>query len=174
MRAIKAIVMVSLLLVVVSPVLADGETEPSQSFRITIQSFSGDVGSEIQVNGRGAKADYAVFISLATQPHTADGALVTKEIGPNPDGTFSTSLMIPTDAVNGRYYIRGEQFNQNGNTSQYYFNEFIVGTATDDALLPVTGTVPGTPFTITTTLALILLTILIRRGLSATKAHYND
>ena len=144
-----------------------GDGDSPRSLQLEVSPAGGQAGSSVTVTGSGADPNREVVITLSPQPHTADGALETVRLS-TPDGTFAVSLTIPAETPDGRYYIRGEQFTKNGGVLQYYYNEFIVA-AVSDALLPVTGTVPGTPFSVTTALALLLVIMMALRGIYAVK-----
>ena len=150
-----------LLMCIASPTVAQTNDttiiDVTRNLRISIQAFSGSIGEEVTVEGTGANVKSPVILSFSSQPHTSEAAFVTQSVTPNSDGSFTGSLVVPNEMSSGRYYIRGEQFDSDGTVLQYYYNEFVVNPTTEAALLPVTGTVPGTSLTITTTLALLII-----------------
>lgn len=166
---IRLLISILLLLVVAwmaGPVSA-GDGDSPRSLRISISPVSGNNGSEITVTGNGAVPEQLVVVTLSPQPDTAEGAFATATVTPEADGAFSVSLIVPPDLSEGRYYVRAEQLNDNGNVIHYYYNAFIVGAAGGGNFLPETGTIQGTPFTITAALALLLLVGLVTRGIYA-------
>jgi len=136
----------------------------ANTLRITISPVLGEPGTVVSVLGTGADPAFKVVVTLAPQAGTADGAFSTVTITPADDGTFETSFVVPDDIAAGRYYLRAEQFSDTGNAMQYYWNGFTVGAAPESALLPETCAIPGTPFTVTAMLALLLLAGLVLRG----------
>ena len=142
-----------------------GDTEPAVDIRIGITPTQGDPGTDITVTGTGADPARTVFVTLSPQADSAEGALATVEVQPESDGSFSATLTVPDDTPDGRYAVRAEQFADSGNPLQYYWNAFIVGAGGEGPLLPVTGTFPGTPLTITAGIALFLLAAMLLRGL---------
>jgi hypothetical protein len=118
------------------------------------------------VTGTGAKPGTTVSISLSPGAETAEGALVTVDVEPAQDGTFSTNLTIPEDTEDGIYAIRAEQLTENGNTLQYYWNAIIIGSGGDGPLLPDTGgVIEQAAAGGITVLAVILVVALVMRGL---------
>ena len=170
-RLIAFFLLLSLVVLMVDPVFAgDGDDVP-RDIRITISPFSGNAGATISVSGSGADPGQAVIVTLSPRPDTAEGALVRVTVSAVKDGTFSATLSVPADVADGRYYVRGEQFTASGNVMQYYYNSFIVGAPAEIALLPVTGTVPGMPLTVTATLALLLILTMTARGVYALRTR---
>ena len=149
------------------PVFAGEGDDTPRSLRITISPTSGIVGTAISVSGSGADAGQPVFVSLSPAPDTAEGAFVVESVSAAKDGSFSATITVPEGVADGRYFVRGEQFTENGNVMQYYYNSFVVGNPGPEAFLPVTGTLPGTSLTVTAALALLLLSALVLRGLYA-------
>jgi len=139
----------------------------ARTLRITISPVLGDPGTEVDIQGTGANPDFDVVIALAPQADSAEGAFATVTVTPAADGTFSTSFTIPENMTDGRYFLRAEQISDTGSVLQYYWNGFTVGAAPAGALLPETGAIPGTPFTVTAMLALLLLTGMVLRGVYA-------
>jgi len=168
-RIIISFLLLYLVTLMAGPVFAGGETDVPRDLRVAINPFSGNVGTQIFVSGSGAYPDREVIVTLSPQPNTAAGALATITASAAKDGTFSATLSVPDGTPDGRYYVRGEQFTPNGGVLHYYYNEFIVGILSGDALLPVTGSVLNTPFNVTTTLALLLVFAMAVRGIYAIK-----
>ncbi len=142
----------------------DGVTN---TLRITISPVLGKPGTVVDVQGTGADPAFDVVVTLAPQADSADDAFATVTVTPADDGTFAASFTIPDGMADGRYYLRAEQFSATGNVLQYYWNGFTVGAMAESALLPETGAIPGTPFTVTAMLALLLLVGMVLRGVYA-------
>ncbi|MFQ5435405.1 MAG: hypothetical protein ACE5FD_11070 [Anaerolineae bacterium] len=165
-RVAFSIILLALVLLLGGTVYAgEGDTGAAVSIRISITPVQGDPGAEITVTGTGADPTLAVFVTLSPQADSAEGALVTVEVNPADDGSFSATLTVPDDTPDGRYAVRAEQFAAGGNVLQYYWNAFTVGAGGEGPLLPVTGTLPGTTLTITAGIALFLLAVMLGRGL---------
>lgn len=143
----------------------------ANTLRITISPVLGEPGTVVDVQGTGANPDFDVVIALAPQADSADDAFATVTVTPADDGTFAASFTIPDSVADGRYFLRAEQFSDTGNVLQYYWNGFTVGTMAEGALLPETGAIPGTPFTVTAMLALLLAVGLVLRGAYAVTSH---
>jgi hypothetical protein len=142
-----------------------GSSDAPVDIRISINPTQGDPGESIAVTGTRAKPGSTVFISLSPGAETAEGALVTVEVDPAADGTFSTNLTIPADTEDGIYAIRAEQLSERGNVLQYYWNAVIVGNGGDGPLLPTSGgVIEAEANTGITTLALILIGLLMLGG----------
>lgn len=166
-RLVASFLLVCLVALMTNPVFAGEGDDLPRDIRITINPFSGNAGTTITVSGSGADPGQPVIVTLSLRPNTAEGALASTTVSAVKDGTFSATLSVPANIADGRYYVRGEQFTANGNVMQYYYNTFIVGAPTEVAMLPVTGTVPGTSLTITATLALLLILSMTARGVYA-------
>lgn len=165
-RIIFSLFLLSLVLLMGNTVFAgDGSSGAAVSIRMAITPLQGVAGTAISVSGTGADPALAVVVALAPQADSSAGALVATTVKPAADGTFSASLTVPANTADGRYAVRVEQLDSAGKLQQYYWNAFTVGAGGGDNLLPVTGTVPGTPLTITATLALLLTAGMVLRGL---------
>jgi hypothetical protein len=155
-----AMILAMVLLLPTSIALAGGETDAT--IRITISPINGDPGTDIAVTGEGAKPDIPVQVMIATNGDTGQGEIARVEVTPAEDGTFSTTITVPEGTADGDYAVRAEQRNQGGGLIHYYWVGFQVGGG--DALLPVTGTLPGTSVTITAALAALLVVVLAVQG----------
>ena len=162
--AISIILLLTVLVMGQTVFAGDGQIN---TLRITISPVMGDVGTVVEVLGTGANPDFDVVITLAPQSDSADGAFASTTVSPTDEGAFEATLTIPDDIDEGRYFLRAEQFADSGNVLQYYWNGFTVGAVADASLLPETGTLPGTPFTITASLGLLLAASLVLRGIYA-------
>jgi hypothetical protein len=149
------------------PVFAGEGDDTPRSLSIAISPVSGNVGTVISISGNGADAGQPVFVSLSPAPDSAEGAFVVESVSAAKDGSFSAAITVPEGVTDGRYFVRGEQFTDIGNAMHYYYNSFVVGNPGPEAFLPVTGTLPGTPLTVTAALALLLVLALVTRGLYA-------
>ena len=166
----RILISVGLLYVVTlmaGPVFAEGGHAAPQDLTIVISPSGGEAGDNIAVVGSGADPTKNVTLSLSSDAHSSADALASTEFSTSADGTFEASIAVPADTADGQYYVRAEQFRANGSRLHYYYNAFIVGISGEDALLPETGTVAGTPFTATATLSLLLLVAMGLRGLYA-------
>ncbi len=158
LRVMLALTLAALLLLPIATVWAGGET----TLRITISPISGDPGVSIAVTGQGAQAGLPVKVMLVTNGDTGEGSIADVSVNPAADGTFSATLVVPKDAQNGSYAVRAEQRKQNGSLIQFWWVGFNVGGG--GALLPVTGTLPGTSIAFTTVLAALLVAALAFQG----------
>jgi len=166
-RIALSLLLLGIVFLMTGPVFAgDGDPDPAVSIRMVITPVQGNAGTEISVSGTGADSTLKVHITLSPQAGSAESALATVEVAPNPDGSFSATLTVPAGTADGRYAVRAEQFLATGGLLHYYWNAFTVG-AGGEALLPVTGSVPGTPFTVTAALALLLVVGMAIRGVYA-------
>lgn len=159
-RSIVAITLAATLLLPVSTVLAGGGEETT--LRITISPINGDPGTDIAVTGEGARTEVPVKIMIATNGDTGEGVIAEMEVDPADDGTFSATITVPDGTADGSYAVRAEQRNQGGGLIHYWWVGFQVGGGS--ALLPVTGTLPGTSITITAALAALLVMVLMAQG----------
>ena len=150
---------VTLLLLVTSSALAGGE---ETTLRITISPVSGDPGTDIAVTGEGARAGIPVKVMIVTNGDTGEGAIAEVEVDPAEDGTFSATIVVPEGTADGSYAVRAEQRNQGGGLIHYWWVGFQVGGG--EALLPETGTLPGTSITVTAALAALLVAGLVAQG----------
>jgi hypothetical protein len=181
MKYAVILVLVVGLLVAASPALAQ-----EISLFSNINPMHGGPGTEVTVSGSGAWPNQNVIVSLAPQAESNAGALVTLEVTPNTDGTFSTILTIPEEEISpGVYFVRTEQANPERFISQYYWNTVRVGTLMLPAVaaetempvvivgeapaeLPVTGGAAATPSRVIVLLGLVLVAVgLVGRGLYA-------
>ncbi len=162
----------SLALLFAGPVLAgQGDPDPGVTIRIGLDRSQADPGERVTVSGRGAIAGRNVTVMIAPQADSAVGALVTEEVIPADDGTFSAVLTVPDDADDGIYAIRAEQRAANGAVIQYYWNIFTIGAGGSGPFLPKAGGIASNPSLsltmVTATLALLLVTGLVARGVYA-------
>lgn len=165
-RIIFSLFLLSLVLLMGSTVFAgDGNSGAAVSIRMAITPLQGEVGTSISVSGTGANPALDVIVALAPQADSSAGALASVTAKPAADGVFSATLTVPANTADGRYAVRVEQLDSAGKLQQYSWNAFTVGAGGGDNLLPVTGTVPGTPLTITAALALLLTAGMMLRGL---------
>lgn len=165
-RILFSLFLLSLVSLMGSTVFAgDGSSGAAVSIRVGITPLQGQVGTSISVSGTGANPALDVVVALSPQGDSSAGALATITAKPAADGTFSATLTVPANTADGRYAVRVEQLDSAGKLQQYSWNAFTVGAGGGDNLLPVTGTVPGTPLTITATLALLLSAGMVLRGL---------
>lgn len=148
------------LLLPASTVLAGGETETT--LRITISPVNGDPGTDIAVTGEGAKTGIPVKVMIVTNGDTGEGVVEDVSVDPADDGTFSATISVPEGTEDGSYAVRAEQRNEGGGLIHYWWVGFQVGGG--DALLPETGTLPGTSITVTAALAALLVAGLITQG----------
>lgn len=159
-RIVIAITLATMLLLPVSTALAGGETQAT--LRITISPINGDSGTDIAVTGEGAKAGVSVTVMIVTNGDTGAGVIQKAEVDPKEDGTFEAAIVVPEGTEDGSYAVRAEQRNERGGLIHYYWVGFQVGSG--DALLPVTGTLPGTSVTVTAALAALLVIVLAVQG----------
>ncbi len=159
-RHLVAATLIVLLLFLVSSAAAGGESDTS--LRITISPLNGDPGSDISVTGEGARAGIPVKVMIVTNGDTGEGVIAEVELDPAEDGTFSTNIAVPDGTEEGNYAVRAEQRSESGGLIHYWWVGYQVGGS--DALLPVTGTLPGTTITITAALAALLVGSLIFQG----------
>ena len=169
-RVIMSLFLLGAVFLMAGPVYAgDG----SVSLRIVISPVVGQAGTEINVSGTGAEPSQPVHLSLTGQDAATGSAVLETKVTPNPDGTFSATLVVPASTADGRYVVNAEQFNAGGNLQQFYWNAFTVGNCCSEALLPETGSVPGTPFTVTAALAMLLIVGMAVRGVYAVAVNKN-
>jgi hypothetical protein len=161
LRVVVAITVAAVLLLPVSTAFAGGDTETT--LRITISPINGDPGTDISVTGEGAKTELPVKVMIVTNGDTGEGAIAEVEVDPADDGTFSATISVPEGTEDGSYAVRAEQRNEGGGLIHYWWVGFQVGGG--NALLPVTGTIPGTSITITAALAALLVVVLAFQGM---------
>ncbi len=159
-RDVIAITLIAMLLVPVSTALAGGEKQAT--LRIAISPINGDPGTDIAVTGEGAKAGVPVKVLIVTNGGTGAGVIQEVEVSPKEGGTFEATIVVPEGTKDGSYAVRAEQRNEDGGLIHYYWVGFQVGSG--DALLPVTGTLPGTSITVTAALAALLVIVLAVQG----------
>lgn len=159
-RIVIAIALSILLLLPASVVFAGGGRGPT--LRIAISPIAGDPGTEIAVTGQGAQAETPVQVLIVANGDTGQGEIARLEVTPAPDGTFAATITVPEGTAHGGYAVRAEQRNQSGGLIQYWWVGFQVGGG--NALLPVTGTLPGTSITVTAALAALLVAGLAFQG----------
>jgi hypothetical protein len=160
LRVMIALTLVAILSLPVSIAFAGGETETT--LRITISPINGEPGTDIAVTGEGAKPDIPVKVMIVTNGDTGEGSIAEVEASPASDGTFSATIAVPENTADGSYAVRAEQRNQSGGLIQYWWVGFRVGGG--EALLPVTGTLPGTSISVTVALAALLVAGLAVQG----------
>ncbi|GAB4540299.1 MAG: hypothetical protein Kow0063_29950 [Anaerolineae bacterium] len=166
-RIVIAIMLAALLLMPASVVVAGGETDAT--IRITISPVNGDPGTDIAVTGEGARAGIPVQVMIVANGDTGEGEIARVEVTPAEDGTFSATIEVPEGTADGSYAVRAEQRNEGGGLIHYWWVGFQVGGG--DALLPETGTLPGTSITITAILAALLVSVLIFQGIRRALRH---
>jgi hypothetical protein len=159
----------SLIALFASPVLAgQGNPDPGVTIRIGLDRSQADPGEGVTVSGSGAIVGRNVAVMIAPQADSAAGALVTEQVVPADDGTFSAVLTVPDDAEDGIYAIRAEQRAANGAVIQYYWNIFTIGAGGSGPFLPKVGGIiagPSLSLTMATAaLGLLLVTGLVARG----------
>lgn len=159
-RGVLTAAFIALLLLPISLAWAGGET--GTTLRITISPINGDPGTDIAVTGEGAKAGIPVKVMIVTNGDTGAGAIAEVTVDAAADGKFSAKLTVPEGTKDGNYAVRAEQRNQQGGLIQYWWVGFQVGGG--NALLPVTGTLPGTSVTITAALGALLVIALAVQG----------
>jgi hypothetical protein len=159
LRVMIAVTLAAVLLLPASAAIAGG-TETT--LRITISPINGEPGTDIAVTGEGAKPGIPVKVMIVTNGDTGEGSIADVEANPASDGTFSATIAVPENTADGSYAVRAEQRNQSGGLIQYWWVGFRVGGG--EALLPVTGTLPGTSITITAALAALLVAGLAVQG----------
>jgi len=166
-RLIVSILLLGLVALLAGPVSAGEGVDTPRDIRIAINPFSASAGTAISVSGSGAEVGRQVVVTLSIRADSAEGALLSITVDPAADGTFSTTVTVPNDTADGRYYIRAEQFTDNGNVLQYYYNELVIGNPGEEAFLPETGQLSGVSLTVTAALGLLLFVALILRGVYA-------
>jgi len=154
------IILAIVLLLPTSSAFAGGETDAT--IRITISPINGDPGTDIAVTGEGAKPGILVQVMIVSNGDTGQGEIAKVEVTPAEDGAFSATVTVPEGTSDGSYAVRAEQRNQGGGLIHYYWVGFQVGGG--NALLPVTGTLPGTSITITAALAALLVIVMAVQG----------
>ncbi len=159
-RVAMVIMLAVVLLLPTSIAFAGGETDAT--IRITISPINGDPGTDIAVTGEGAKPGITVQVMIVANGDTGEGEIAKVEVTPAEDGTFSATITVPEGTPDGSYAVRAEQRNQGGGLIHYYWVGFQVGGG--DALLPVTGTLPGTSITVTAALAALLVIVMAVQG----------
>ncbi len=159
-RVAMVIMLAVVLLLPTSIAFAGGETDAT--IRITISPINGDPGTDIAVTGEGAKPGITVQVLIVANGNTGEGEIAKVEVTPAEDGTFSATITVPEGTPDGSYAVRAEQRNQGGGLIHYYWVGFQVGGG--DALLPVTGTLPGTSITVTAALAVLLVIVMAVQG----------
>jgi len=160
LRIVVVMTLLAVTLVPISPALAGGEKETT--LRITISPINGDPGTDIAVTGEGAKAAIPVKVMIVTNGDTGEGSIANVSADPAADGKFSATVKVPEGTKDGNYAVRAEQRNQKGDLIHYWWVGFQVGGG--NALLPVTGTLPGTSIAITAALAALLVVALAVQG----------
>jgi hypothetical protein len=159
-RHLFAVALFVLLLFLAFGVAASGEADAT--LRITISPVNGDPGTEIAVTGEGARSGIPVKVMIVTNGDTGEGFIAEVEVDPAEDGAFSTNIAVPEGTADGSYAVRAEQRSDGGSLIHYWWVGFQVGGSA--ALLPVTGTLPGTTVTITAALAALLVGGLLFQG----------
>jgi hypothetical protein len=159
-RVVTAVALSILLLLPASMVWAGGGAGPT--LRIVISPINGDPGTEIAVTGKGAKPGIPVQVMLVGNGDTGEGEIARVEVVPAEDGAFSATIIVPEGAADGNYAVRAEQRSESGGLLHYWWVGFQVGGG--NALLPVTGTLPGTSITVTAALGALLVAVLAFQG----------
>jgi hypothetical protein len=159
-RSVLAVTLVMLLCLPAPLALAAGEAAPT--LRIIISPLGGFPGTDITVIGEGARPGIPVQVLLVEDGDTGAGPINQGEVDPADDGNFLTSLAVPEGTENGKYAVRAEQRNQAGGLIHYWWVGFQVG---DVPLLPISGGLPGTAFSLTATLTPLLAAALIGQGI---------
>jgi hypothetical protein len=139
---------------------AGGGTGPT--LRIAISPINGDPGTEIAVTGKGANPGTPAQVMIVANGDTGEGEIARVEVMPAENGTFSATIIVPEGTADGNYAVRAGQRNQNGGLIHYWWVGFQVGGG--NALLPVTGTLPGTSITVTAALGALLVAVLAFQG----------
>lgn len=160
LRVAITLTLAVILLLPITTALAGGETDTT--LRITISPINGDPGTDIAVTGEGAKSGIPVKVMIVTNGDTGEGVIAEVQVDPAEDGTFSVTISVPDDTADGNYAVRAEQRNEGGGLIHYWWVGFQVGNG--NALLPVTGTLPGTSITVTAALAALLVAVLAVQG----------
>lgn len=159
-RIILSVILLTVVAFMAGPVFA--EQGALVNLKINISPFQGEAGTAIAVDGSGAQAGETVRVTLSTDSAASTNALASVEATPAADGTFNTSLTVPAELTEGKYYVRAEQ--TVGGSTYYYYNSFRVGAVANATLLPTTGSFMGTPLTVTALLALVLLSGMVVKG----------
>ena len=159
-RVVAAVALSILLLLPASTAWAGGGTGPT--LRIAISPISGEPGTEIAVTGEGAKPGTPVQVMIVANGDTGEGEIARVEVLTAENGAFSATIIVPEGTADGNYAVRAEQRNQNGGLIHYWWAGFQVGGG--NALLPVTGTLPGTSITVTAALGALLVAALAFQG----------
>ena len=159
-RVVMALMLAMVLVLPTAIAFAGGETDAT--LRIAISPITGEPGTEIAVTGEGAKPGITTQVMIASNGNTGEGEIARVEVSPAEDGTFSTTITVPEGTPDGSYAVRAEQRNESGGLIHYYWVGFQVGGG--NALLPVTGTLPGTSITVTAALAALLVILLAVQG----------
>jgi hypothetical protein len=155
-----AFTLIAVLLLPASAALAGDGTE--QTIRINISPITGDPGTDIAVTGEGAQPGIPVKVMIVPNGDTAQGAINQVSVDPAAAGAFSATIEVPEGTTDGSYAVRAEQTGQSGDLIHYWWVGFQVGGG--GALLPVTGTLPGTSITITAALGALLVAGLLGQG----------
>ena len=159
-RVVTAVALSILLLLPASVAWAGGGKGPT--LRIAISPINGDPGAEIAVTGKGAEPGTSVQVVIVANGDTGEGEIARVEVMPAEDSTFSATIIVPEGTADGNYAVRAEQRNQDGGLIHYWWVGFQVGSG--NALLPVTGTLPGTSITVTAALGALLVAVLAFQG----------
>ena len=153
-----ALCLIGLVLLAVSPAMAgQGSGDAPVNLRLTSSAAQGNPGAQVTVSGSGADTQRNVVITLAPQADSAANALITEEVVPAADGTFSAVITLPSNAPDGVYALRAEQFTDQGFVLQYYWNTFTVGAGGSGPFLPVSGAVAEPPSGLVPALLALLL-----------------
>jgi len=153
-------ILLTMLVLMLLPGYAAVAGAEGTTLQINISPITGPSGTNIAVTGTGAQADLPVQVMLVSDGETGDGAITVVQVDPDTNGGFAANLVVPANAVDGRYAVRAEQRSLQGTLLQFYWVSFSVG----DVLIPETGGLPGTTFTLTAILAALLVLGLIFQG----------
>lgn len=151
MKCLIVLLLVGMLLMTNPALASAGGPEFQATLVKDISTRAGGPGTEITLSGSGAVPGRNIIVTLAPRPETTADALVSQEIMPNQDGTFSATLTIPADIPAGAYYVRAEQYTPLGFLQHFYWNTFTVtgqqmpAMDTSPTLLPETGRIDFRP-----------------------------
>ena len=158
MRLRIVLTLATLLLLPVYSSVAGAET--GTSLRISVSPVSGPQETAIAVTGTGAQVSTPGQVMMASDGDTGAGALTVVQVDPDSSGNFAATIVVPADALDGRYAVRVEQRTAQGSLLQYYWASFSVG----NVLIPETGGLQGTYLTVTAVLAALLVALMFFQG----------
>ena len=158
MRLRIVLTLATLLLLPAYSSMAGAET--GTTLRISISPVSGPQETAIAVTGTGAQVGTPVRVMIASDGNTGAGALTVVQVDPDSTGNFAATVVVPTDALDGRRAVRAEQRTDQGSLHQYYWATFTVG----NGMIPETGGLQGTSLTVTAVLAVLLVALMFFQG----------